>query len=90
MKERFSRKQGGRFLQTGSDPDIIEKKSGGGCLTLFGIPFFLAGLWVLLIGIDAGPFPGAGGFPASVALALAGDHRAQRPDGGELWQGASG
>ena len=71
LKKGFSR-NAGRSLQAGSDPDVIEKKSGGGCLTLFGIPFFLAGLWVLLIGLGAGPFPAAGGFPASVAAVLFG------------------
>ena len=32
LKAGFTR-DAGRSLQTGSDPDIIEKKSGGGCLT---------------------------------------------------------
>ena len=59
-------------MQTGRDPDIIERKSGGGCLTLFGIPFFLAGLWVLLIGFGAGPAPAAGGFLASAAAVVVG------------------
>ena len=59
LKKGFSQ-NAGRFLQAGSDPDVIEKKSGGGCLTLFGIPFFLAGLWVLLIGLGAGPIRGGG------------------------------
>ncbi len=71
MKERFSQKAG-RFSPAGDDPDIIERKSGGGCLTLFGIPFFLAGLWVLLIGVGAGPVPAAGGFLASAVAVLFG------------------
>ena len=71
MKERFSQKAG-RFSPAGDDPDIIERKSGGGCLTLFGIPFFLAGLWVLLIGLGAGPVPAAGGFLASAVAVLFG------------------
>jgi len=29
------------------DPDVIEYKSGGGCLMLFGLPFLLAGLFVM-------------------------------------------
>lgn len=31
-----------------SDPDIWQKKSGGGCLILFGLPFLLIGLALLL------------------------------------------
>jgi len=31
----------------GSDPDVIENKSGGGCLSLFGLPFLLAGLFLM-------------------------------------------
>ena len=30
------------------DPDVIEKKTGGGCLMLFGLPFFAAGMFVIL------------------------------------------
>jgi hypothetical protein len=71
MKKSFSR-NASRFLQTGGDPDIIERKSGGGCLTVFGIPFFLSGLWVLLIGIGVGPIPAAGGLPASAVAVLFG------------------
>ena len=71
MRERFSQKAG-RLSPAGDDPDIIERKSGGGCLTLFGIPFFLAGLWVLLIGVGAGPVPAAGGFLASTVAVLFG------------------
>lgn len=31
------------------DPDVIETRSGGGCLSLFGLPFLLAGLFVMQI-----------------------------------------
>ncbi len=62
MKQRFSQNEG-RFLHTGNDPDIIEKKSGGGCLTVFGIFFFLAGLWVLMVGLGVGPIPACGPSP---------------------------
>ncbi len=31
------------------DPDVLEKREGGGCLVVFGIPFFLAGLFILQI-----------------------------------------
>ncbi|MHB8909703.1 MAG: hypothetical protein ACYDAA_12590 [Syntrophales bacterium] len=71
MKQRFSQNKG-RFLQTGSDPDVIERKSGGGVLTFFGIPFFLAGLWVFLIGLGLGPTQASGGFPGSAAAVLVG------------------
>ena len=71
LKRSYSPKAS-RLLQTGSDPDIIEKKSGGGCLTLVGIPFFLSGLWVLLMGLGVGPFPASGGFPASLVAVLVG------------------
>jgi hypothetical protein len=71
MKERFSQNRG-RLLQTGSDPDVIERKSGGGGLTLFGIPFFLAGLWVLLIGLGLGPATAEGGFAGSALAVLFG------------------
>ncbi len=71
MKERFWQNRG-RLSQTESDPDIIERKSGGGCHTLFGIPFFLAGLWVLLIGLGLGQVPASGGFLASAVAVLIG------------------
>lgn len=35
-----------KFIDT-HDPDILETRSGGGCLMLFGLPFFLAGLFVI-------------------------------------------
>ena len=31
----------------GSDPDVIEDRSGGGCLSLFGLPFLLTGLFLM-------------------------------------------
>ena len=39
-----------KLRETG-DPDVLETRSGGGCLSLFGLPFLLAGLavWVLPI-----------------------------------------
>lgn len=61
-----------KLLQTGSDPDVIERKSGGGFLALFGIPFFLAGLFVLSIGLGVGPAPASGGFPGSAVAVLVG------------------
>jgi hypothetical protein len=32
-----------------SDTDVIESKAGGGCVSLFGLPFFLAGLFIAQI-----------------------------------------
>jgi hypothetical protein len=34
-----------------SDPDILMKREGGGCLSLFGLPFLLAGLFIMQIPI---------------------------------------
>jgi len=39
----------GKVVFDNPSPDVLEKKSGGGCLRLFGLPFFLAGLFVLQI-----------------------------------------
>ncbi|MEF3694487.1 MAG: hypothetical protein V3576_03975 [Candidatus Cloacimonadota bacterium] len=30
-------------------PDLLEIKKGGGCIAFFGLPFFLAGIFMLLI-----------------------------------------
>jgi len=39
-----------KITETG-DPDVMETRSGGGCTSLFGLPFFLAGLavWILSV-----------------------------------------
>ena len=42
------------FLQT-RDPDILEMKRGGAYLSAFGLPFLLAGLFVLQIPFDIVP-----------------------------------
>ncbi len=56
---RFSAE--GRFGMAGKNPDVMEKTSGGGCLALFGAPFFLAGLFVALTGLGIlGPKGGDG------------------------------
>jgi hypothetical protein len=34
---------------TSPDPDVLEKREGGGCLMVFGLPFFLVGLFILQI-----------------------------------------
>lgn len=43
--------------------DILELKSGGGCLALFGLPFFLAGVFLLLATVQIVPFSNANEMP---------------------------
>jgi hypothetical protein len=38
-------------FKQGADREVLEAKSGGGCLFLFGLPFFIAGLAVIAISI---------------------------------------
>jgi hypothetical protein len=45
---------GKTWLKTRS-PEVLESRSGGGCLVLFGLPFFLAGLFLLQIPIGLIP-----------------------------------
>jgi hypothetical protein len=68
--DRFRKDE--RFQRDNSNQDIIERKSGGGCLAVFGLPFFLAGLVVLLTGLGLGPIPVAGGLPSRVAAVIFG------------------
>lgn len=49
------------FRQVG--PDQFQAKEGGGCLSLFGLPFFLAGILVALIGIRVVPVSNAADVP---------------------------
>jgi len=63
-----------QFIQT--DPDILETRSGGGCMMLFGLPFLLAGLFVItaalrLIPIE-GDLPWYFGVPFGSIFVLAG------------------
>lgn len=44
-------------------PDRIEIREGGGCVSLFGLPFFAAGLFVALIGLRVIPVSNAGEVP---------------------------
>jgi hypothetical protein len=67
---RFS--AGGRFEISGKDPDVIEKKSGGGCLAIFGAPFFLAGLFVALIGLGILDSKGGNGLVANLGIGVVG------------------
>ena len=50
------------FRQVG--PDQLQVREGGGCLSLFGLPFFLAGIFVTLIGIRVVPVSNAADVPA--------------------------
>jgi len=43
--------------------DILELKTGGGCLALFGLPFFLAGIFLLLATVQIVPFSNANEMP---------------------------
>ena len=45
-------------------PDRLEIKEGGGCLTLFGVPFLAAGIFVTLIVARIVPLKNASGLPA--------------------------
>ncbi len=49
------------FLQT--SPDKLEIKKGGGCIGCFGIPFFLAGIFMLLITMHIVPLSNANEVP---------------------------
>lgn len=44
-------------------PDRLELKKGGGCIGLFGTPFFLAGLFILLISMQIIPVSNANDIP---------------------------
>jgi hypothetical protein len=45
-------------------PDRLQIKEGGGCLSLFGLPFLLAGIFVVLIGVRIVPMSNAADVPA--------------------------
>ena len=49
------------FRQVG--PDQLQVREGGGCLSLFGLPFFLAGVFVTLIGVRVVPVKNAADVP---------------------------
>lgn len=44
-------------------PDLLEIKKGGGCLAIFGLPFFLAGIFMLLIATGLLPVSNADEVP---------------------------
>jgi hypothetical protein len=45
-------------------PDQLQVREGGGCLSLFGLPFLAAGIFVTLIGARILPVQNAAGVPA--------------------------
>ena len=45
------------------NPDLLEIKTGGGCLAIFGLPFFLAGIFMLLIATGIIPVSNADEVP---------------------------
>ncbi len=49
------------FLLTA--PDRLEIRSGGGCMSVFGVPFFLAGIFMILVGIQVIPMENANEVP---------------------------
>ncbi len=53
---------GQRFLPQ-RDPDVLETRNGGGCLAIFGIPFLLAGLFVMQIPLGLIPVENADALP---------------------------
>ena len=57
---------------TRRDPDVVEVKQGGGCLSIFGLPFLLAGLFVLQIPLGLIPVKSEGGAPPPLLLVLFG------------------
>ena len=61
-REAFGMETSGAFQQVG--PDQLQVREGGGCLSLFGLPFFLAGIFVALIGIRVIPVSNARDVPA--------------------------
>ena len=52
----------GAFEQVG--PDQLRMREGGGCLSLFGLPFLFAGIFVALIGVRVVPVSNAADVPA--------------------------
>ncbi len=54
---------------THTDEDVLEQRGGGGCVSIFGIPFLLAGLFVLQIPFELIPVE-VGGGPIVLAIAV--------------------
>jgi hypothetical protein len=55
-----------------SDPDIMESRSGGGFLSIFGIPFLLAGLFLMQAPLGLLRVKTEGGPPAALLVGLFG------------------
>lgn len=72
--QRSGRRAGGlgpRFLPT-RDPDVLETRSGGGCLSIFGLPFLLAGLFMLQVPLGVIPMQNSEAVPWIVILLFGG------------------
>lgn len=54
------------------DPDVLEVKQGGGCLALFGVPFLLAGLFLILSPLGLGFVQTEEGGTSSLVMLLVG------------------
>jgi len=54
------------------DQAMLEIRSGGGCLSIFGLPFLLAGLFVMQIPLGIIPIEGAPGGLTSIFVILFG------------------
>ncbi|HTY57510.1 MAG TPA: hypothetical protein VMF59_01780 [Bacteroidota bacterium] len=44
-------------------PDILQVQEDGGCLSLFGVPFLVVGIFVTLVGIRVFPMQNAADIP---------------------------
>jgi hypothetical protein len=53
-------------------PDRIQIRQGGGCLAIFGLPFFGAGVFMLLASLGIVSMSNEGDAPGPVALPLMG------------------
>jgi len=54
-----------------ADPDVMVYRTGGGCLALFGLPFLLAGLFVMFLPLFPGKTKPEGGSSKQMPAALA-------------------
>jgi len=57
---------------TYKDQATLEIRSGGGCISIFGLPFLLAGLFVMQIPLETIPMKGSPGTLPSIFVVLFG------------------
>jgi len=67
-----ARMEGKKSLFYYKDSGTLELRSGGGCLSIFGLPFLLAGLFVMQIPLGLIPMEGSSGPLPSVFVVLFG------------------